>query len=300
MDVKALRYFTEPVRRQNFTRAAEALFVTQPTISKMVRQLEDELGMPLLIKEGKSFHLTDAGKVVYLRGQDVLAAHQRLNSALADLVSLSRGELVVGLPPMSGGAFFAPVVGTFRDRYPGVGLKMVEDGARAIESSVRSGQLEIGAAVLPVDDSVFDSLSLVRDPLCLVAPAGSPWHGRSSVALADIADQPIVFYPEDFSLATRISDAYRLLGKTVNIAGRSAHWDFIAAMVKARLGVALLPLVVAGRLEAGEFDVVPIADQRIEWHIGLIWKKNSYLSHAARAWISLTREVLLGDADTLR
>ena len=293
MDIKALRYFTELVRQQNFTRAAEALFVTQPTISKMVKQLEDEIGTPLLVREGKSFHLTDAGRVVYQRGQDVLAAQMRLNSQLAELAELSRGELVVGLPPMAGGAFFAPVVGAFRDRYPGVELKMVEDGARAIENSIRTGQLEIGAAVLPVDSNIFESLSLVRERLCLVAPANSPWHGKSSVTLLDIADRPLVFYPEDFSLSSRISDAFQLLGKNVNIAGRSAHWDFIAAMVAARLGIALLPEVIATQLEAGRFDVIPVDEERIIWHLGLIWKKESYLSHAARAWITLTRELLL-------
>lgn len=293
MDIKALRYFAELVRQQNFTRAAEALFVTQPTISKMVKQLEDELGTPLLIREGKSFQLTDAGRVVYLRGQDVLAAQLRLKNALADLASLARGELVVGLPPMAGGAFFAPVVGAFRDRYSGVELKMVEDGALAIESSIRSGNLEIGAAVLPVDDNTFNSLSLVRDRLCLVAPAGSPWQGWPRVTLPDLADHPIVFYPEDFSLTIRISDAFRMMGKSVNIAGRSAHWDFIVAMVAARLGIALLPQAIAGQLERDRFDVVPIDDERITWHLGLIWKKDSYLSHAARAWITLTRELLL-------
>jgi DNA-binding transcriptional LysR family regulator len=194
---------------------------------------------------------------------------------------------------MTGGAFFAPVVGAFRDRYPNVELKMVEDGARAIESSVRNGLLEIGAAVLPVDNTVFESLSLVRDRLCLIAPTGSPWHGMDSVTLLDIADRPLVFYPEDFSLSARITDAFRLLGKSVHIAGRSAHWDFIAAMVEARLGIALLPEVVASHLEPHRFDVVPVDEERIMWHIGLIWKKDSYLSHAARAWITLTREILL-------
>ncbi|WP_280954770.1 LysR family transcriptional regulator [Paludibacterium denitrificans] len=60
MDIRALRYFSEVVKRQSFTKAAEALFVTQPTISKMVKQLEDELGMPLILREGRHFRLTDA------------------------------------------------------------------------------------------------------------------------------------------------------------------------------------------------------------------------------------------------
>lgn len=292
MDIRALRYFTEVVRQQSFTKAAEHLFVTQPTISKMMKQLEDELGVPLFIREGRSFRLTDAGQVAYEHGQDVLAAMTRMKTELSDLVSLERGELVCGLPPMSGGAFLAPVVSAFRERYPHIELKLVEDGAVAIENSVRRGLLEVGAAVLPVDDAAFDHLSIARDHLCLVAPAGSRWHGRERVKLADVADWPIVFYPDDFTLSRRILDGFARLGKKIRIAGRSAHWDFIAAMVAARLGIALLPHTVANRLEAERYDVVRLDEERIVWHLGLIWKRDTYLSHAARAWIGVTQEIM--------
>lgn len=292
MDIRALRYFTEVVRQQSFTRAAEHLYVTQPTISKMMKQLEEELGMPLFIREGRSFRLTDAGRVAFERGQDVLSAMTRMRTELSDLVSLERGELVVGLPPMSGGAFFAPVVSAFRERYPNIELKVVEDGAIAIESSVRSGQLEIGAAVLPVDHQTFDQFGFARDHLCLVAPKGSHWHGATSVTLADVADWPIVFYPDDFTLTKRILSGFARLGKTIRIAGRSAHWDFIVAMVDARLGIALLPQAVASRLAGLPFDVIRLDEDQIIWNLGLIWKKDVYLSHAARAWIQVTQDVL--------
>lgn len=72
MDVRALRYFVEVVEQQSFTRAAEALHVTQPTISKMVRALEDELGGPLLIRDGRRLQLTDAGRVVLERGLSLI------------------------------------------------------------------------------------------------------------------------------------------------------------------------------------------------------------------------------------
>ncbi|TDR82705.1 LysR family transcriptional regulator [Paludibacterium purpuratum] len=292
MDIRALRYFTEVVRQQSFTRAAEKLFVTQPTISKMMKQLEDELGMPLFIREGRGFRLTDAGQVTFERGQDVLSAMTRMKTELSDLVSLERGELMVGLPPMSGGAFLAPVVSAFRERYPNIELKVVEDGAVAIENSVRSGQLEIGAAVLPVDSQVFEQFGFARDPLCVVAPAGSPWQGRESVRLADVADWPIVFFPEDFTLSRRIRDGFARLGQPMRIAGRSAHWDFIVAMVNAKLGIALLPQSVTDRLESWPFDVIRLDEEQIVWNLGLIWQKDVYLSHAARAWIQVTQEIL--------
>ncbi|AAQ58825.1 LysR family transcriptional regulator [Chromobacterium violaceum] len=294
MDIRALRYFVELVKCQSFTRAADALFVTQPTISKMVKQLEEELDMPLILREGRSFRLTDAGRVTYERGLDVLSAMNQLKHELADLASLSHGELVVGLPPMVGVAFFAPVVSRYRRRYPQIELKMVEDGALAIENRIKSGELEIGVAVLPVDSQLFEHYSVVRDPLCLVAPAGSRWRDKSLVQLADIADQPLVLYPDDFTLSRRVGDAFRELGKTPNIVGRSAHWDFIVELVAANLGVTLLPRSIVERLDRQLFDVVPLYDHKLYWHLALIWQRGGYLSHAARAWLALTRETLGG------
>ncbi|ATP27881.1 LysR family transcriptional regulator [Chromobacterium violaceum] len=294
MDIRALRYFVELVKCQSFTRAADALFVTQPTISKMVKQLEEELDMPLILREGRSFRLTDAGRVTYERGLDVLSAMNQLKHELADLASLSHGELVVGLPPMVGVAFFAPVVSRYRRRYPQIELKMVEDGALAIENRIKSGELEIGVAVLPVDSQLFEHYSVVRDPLCLVAPAGSRWRDKSLVQLADIADQPLVLYPDDFTLSRRVGDAFRELGRTPNIVGRSAHWDFIVELVAANLGVTLLPRSIVERLDRQLFDVVPLYDHKLYWHLALIWQRGGYLSHAARAWLALTRETLGG------
>lgn len=292
MDVKALKYFIEVVRRQSFTRAAESLFVTQPTISKMVKQLEEELDMPLLIREGKSFRLTDAGKVTFERGQDVLTAMNRLKNELSDLTALDTGELVVGVPPMIGAIFFGPVVRAFHERFPKVKLKLMEAGALAVEQQVRSGQLEIGVAVLPVEEEVFEHFGFVQDRLCLVAPAGSRWHGMRRVSLVDVADEPIVLYPEDFTLSLRVADAFRRIGKPLKVAERSGHWDFIVALVAARLGIALLPAQITQRIDRDLFDIVPINPDELVWHLGLIWKRDTYLSHASRAWIDITREVL--------
>ena len=89
MDLRALRYFIETVRHNSFTLAAEALHVTQSTVSKMVRQLEDEVGQPLLIRDGRQLRLTDVGRVVFERGQETLDGVRRLSREVADLTELA-------------------------------------------------------------------------------------------------------------------------------------------------------------------------------------------------------------------
>src|SRR5919199_6249133 len=151
MDVRALRYFVEVVKQQSFTRASETLHVTQPTISKMVKQLEDEIGAPLLVRGARGLQLTDAGRLVYARANEVLQRVDGLSAELDELRHLARGELRLGLPPMVGAAFFPPVLGEYRRRYPRVDLQLTEYGAKRMEAAVLDGDLDLGVAVLPVD-----------------------------------------------------------------------------------------------------------------------------------------------------
>ena len=94
MDIRALRYFVELVREQSFTRASEKLFVTQPTISKMIRNMEEELGQPLLSRVGRRFTLTDSGQVLFTRAQTILAEMQQLEGMLERILDIQHPERV--------------------------------------------------------------------------------------------------------------------------------------------------------------------------------------------------------------
>lgn len=291
MELRALRYFVEVVRQQSFTVAAEQMFVTQPTISKMVKALEDEVGSPLLLRDGRQMVLTDAGRIVFQRGQDVLAAHAQLQAELDDLDKLGRGELTIGIPPM-GGALFTPAIAAFRQRYPKIDLKLFEQGSRGIETALISGELELGGVLQPVDPETIDVLPMSRQLLWLVARRGSRWDGASQVSLADLASEPFVFYGESLALNDVVLNACRTAGFTPAIVGRSAHWDFMAALVQAGVGIALLPEPYCRRLDAAQLACCPVVEPEIPWEMAIGWRRNGYLSHAARAWLDVARETL--------
>jgi DNA-binding transcriptional LysR family regulator len=293
MELRALRYFVEVVRQQSFTLAAEQMFVTQPTISKMVKALEDEVGAPLLLRDGRQMVLTDEGRIVYQRGQDVLAAHAQLQAELDDLGTLGRGELTVGIPPM-GGSLFTPAIAAFRQRYPKIELKLFEQGSRAIEAALIAGELELGGVLQPVDLDTFDVLPMTRQLLWLVARRGSRWDDVQEVRLADLAAEPFVFYGESLALNDVVLSACRAAGFAPTIVGRSSHWDFMAALVHAGVGIALLPAPYCRRLDAAHFTCRPVVDPEILWDMAIGWRRNGYLSHAARAWLAVARETLPG------
>lgn len=295
MELRALRYFIEVVRRQSFTAAAAELFVTQPTVSKMIKGLEDELGTPLLLREergrGRRLHLTDAGRIVFEHGQHVLAAHARLRAELESVAELGRGELTVGIPPM-GGTMFMPVIAAFHQRYPRIELKLMESGSRVIEHALLAGELELGAVLLPVDPKQLDALQVCNYRLRVVAPIGAPWRGRASIALEALAGESFVLYGEGFALNDVVLDACRRAGFTPTVAGRSSQWEFIAAMVRTGVGIALLPEPYCARLSTEHFTITALRAPEIPWMMALAWRRDGYLSRAARAWLALARDVL--------
>ncbi|QDQ85691.1 LysR family transcriptional regulator [Paraburkholderia megapolitana] len=295
MELRALRYFVEVVRQQSFTVAAEQMFVTQPTISKMVKSLEDEIGSPLLLRDGRQMMLTDAGRIVFQRGQEVLAAHAQLQAELDDLDKLGRGQLTIGIPPM-GGSLFTPTIAAFRQRYPKVELKLFEQGARGIEAALIAGELELGGVLQPVDPQALDVLPMTRQLLWLVARRGSRWDGTQQVPLGDLATEPFVFYGESLALNDVVLNACRTAGFAPIIVGRSGHWDFMAALVQAGVGIALLPAPYCRRLDPVQFTCLPVVEPEIPWEMAIGWRRNGYLSHAARAWLDVARETLPSQA----
>jgi DNA-binding transcriptional LysR family regulator len=292
MDIRALRYFVAVVDRQSFSRAAEALYVTQPTVSKMIQQLEQSLELKLLERVGKRFTLTDAGNVVLQRGRALLAMHEEMGVELQDLQQLRRGDLRIGVTQQSH-APLAPLLAAYHKRYPQIELKLFEGGSQGIEADLRSGVLEMGTLLdYPSNAGVwqeFDSLPLLTSPMCLLAPKDSAWRGRRSVALNELSDCPFIFYGEGFALNEVIADACLRAGFTPRISGRSGQWDFVASLVRLGMGITLLPKVFCDTLEKGAFTVARLEQPALDWKLMLAWRRGAHLSFAARAWLELVR-----------
>jgi DNA-binding transcriptional LysR family regulator len=289
MDVRNLAAFVEVVRQGGFSRAGPALHLSQSAVSKAVKAIEEELGQPLLVRLGRRVTLTDAGRVVFDRAQAILSGLHTIAEEVAEVGAVRRGHLRLGIPPMVGAAFFPPVLGDFRTAYPGVALELLEVGARSVEALVLAGEIEAGATVLPTDRGVFEAVPLMRDVLRAVVHPRSPLARRRSVALRDLEQVPFVLYREDFALHGHILDACRRAGFSPKVAAESSQWDFMAAMVAADVGVALLPRTICRRLDPAAVKVLPLTDPELRWDLALVWKRARHLPPAARAFVEVVR-----------
>jgi len=293
IDIRALRYFVETVRLNSFTQAASSLFVTQSTVSKMVRQLEGEIGQPLLIRDGKSVRLTDVGKVVYDRGRETLGVVHRLTLEVADLSSLGRGQLTVGIPPMAN-LFISPAVSSFVRRYPNLQLTLSEHGGQIIEQQVADGAIEVGATVVPIDNRLeLETRQFAKYPIWAVGPRQATWARGRTVALQALRNEPLILLTDEFSLTHKLRQAFIEIRIQPRVVAQSGHWDFLVSMAAAGLGTTFLPEPLLARLAShDELAIARLTEPTIDWALAHIWSPGRYLSHAARAWLEVCTEVM--------
>jgi len=294
LDIRSLRYFVTTVQLNSFTQAAESLHVTQSTISKMVRQLESEVGEELLVRQGRKLILTSAGRIVFERGQEMLNAMRLLTTELHDTRALQRGSLAVGIPPMIN-ILFTPVLKAFRERYPDIELILREETGQVIERLVASGELEVGMTVSPVDPELdLHSTEVAQFPIWAVAKPNTFRPNKSTIRLVELASLPLVVFQEDFALTRALRQVFQQQGLTPVVVARSGQWDWLVSMASAGVGVALLPEPFIHRLRGVDVAAVRVVQPDIHWRLVHVWN-GRYLSHAARAWVELCETMLSGD-----
>lgn len=289
MRLKTLKLFVEVVRSGGFSQASRSVFATQSTISKAVRQLEDELGFELLDRAASPLKLTAAGDIAYRRALAMLAESDRLSAELDELRGLKRGELRLGLPLLGSETLFAPLFTRYRQRYPGVDIRLFEHGSKRLEENLLSGEIEFAGSLLPVQEAHFEWHEMWCEPLVALLPTGHPLARETQVCMRTLADTPFILFAEGFALNPILLDICRRRGFVPVEGARSGQVDFIVALVAAGLGVAFLPRMLARQHAHPGVQHVPLNEPDAEWRLALIWRRHSTLSPAAQAWLDLVK-----------
>jgi DNA-binding transcriptional LysR family regulator len=286
MEIRALKAFVEVVREGGFSRAAKRLHLTQSTVSKAVKQLEEELGVPLLERAGRQNHLTDAGKIVYQKALAILAQGDDLRLELREMQGLESGTLRLGLPAMGSSTVFARWFAVYRSRFPGVNIQLAEHGSKQLEKMVLAGELDLAASLLPVPGE-FDWQEVRREPIDVLLPAKHRLADRRHVPFKALSQEPFILYAPWFALNPIILNACKKGGYEPNVVAESSQVDFVIELVAAKMGIAFVPRMIAQQRTHPLVRRVAVGEPAIHWHLALIWRRGSYLSAAAKAWLAL-------------
>ncbi|WP_101842740.1 LysR family transcriptional regulator [Halobacillus sp. Marseille-P3879] len=292
MDIRHLEYFSEVAKQLSFTKAASTLHVSQPSLSKAVKQLEDELGVPLFYRS-KKVELTDAGKAVLVNAINVLDAFHNLTSELSDIIELKKGEIKIGIPPITGAAFFSKLISYYRDQHPQVKIRLSEVGSKMIKQGVEDGSLDIGLVCnVPVKNENLEVLELINDPLMLLVHNDNELAQQTKIDLTELDEESFILYREDFSLHDRIIEECNSKGFNPNVVCHSSHRDFMIEMVEAKMGIALLPGEIANDIQDRDIQAIPLVNSNLSLELAMVWKKNKYLPFSVREFIDMSKQYL--------
>ncbi|WP_080871961.1 LysR family transcriptional regulator [Oceanobacillus timonensis] len=285
MELKQLTYFKEVANQKSITKAAEQIHISQPALSKSIKSLEEELGTPLIIRTNKTIDLTDAGKTVLEYTQKINNLVDEMTLTVSDLTNLSAGELNIGLPPFIGSLFFPEVMKNFHRSYPNITLDITEYGGARVVKSVEEGEFELGVAVLPLDERVFNIYPIVKEKMKLIVHKDHPLASYTKVNVKDLRDEEFIFYHEDFALNQIVRNHFfTIAGFEPKILFKSMQWDLMSEMVAANFGVTILPESICNRLFTKDIKILDF-EPTIMWKLAVITKKGKYISNAGRKFI---------------
>lgn len=246
MDLRQLEYAVAVADHGGFTRAANVLHVSQPSLSQGVRALEAELGIELFHRTGRSVTPTASGEAIVAAARRVLVAVAGVRATAAAAIELLEGRLDVAALPTLAVDPLAELVGRFRAEHPGIGFRLLEpEDATTVETLVRSGRAEIGFTDISAHVEGLRRIPLYRQELVAVCPPGTA-ADLDALAPSDLAAMPLIATPEGTSTRRLLELVLSRTSQPADIAVELHQREAILPLVLAGAGAALLPAALAG------------------------------------------------------
>jgi LysR family cyn operon transcriptional activator len=285
--LRHIRYLTAVAEHQNFTRAAEALHVSQPTLSQQIKQLENSLHVQLLDRSGRTVRLTDAGETYLRYARRALRELDAGTRAIHDVQDLSRGSLRLAMTPTFTAYLIGPLVERFSTRYPGMTLSVQEMAQDRIEAALAEDTLDLGIAFAEARSSEIETQALFVETLGLVVGTNHPRAGaQTPMALRELEQEGLVLLSSDFATRRHIDLHFRDHGIAPRIAIEADSISAIVEIIRRGQLATVLPEAIA-REQPGlhPVDLSPAIPHRTA---ALLRRKGAYVSAASQAFTELS------------
>jgi LysR family cyn operon transcriptional activator len=289
MLLRHIRYFLAVAEHRNFTRAAEVLHVSQPTLSQQIRQLEDTLRVQLLDRSGRTIQLTDAGAAYVRYAQRALQDLEAGKRAIHDVQELSRGSLRIAMTPTFTAYLIGPLLEKYNRRYPNITLNILEMPQERMETLLNEDALEVGIAFNDTQSPDVEAQVLFVEALAMVVGKSHPRaKKRAALTLAEFESEALVLLNEAFATRQTIDRYCKQHGIAPRIAMEVNSISAAIEIVQRSALATLLPAAIArAHSELCLVRLEPALPQRTA---ALLLRKGAYRTAAARAFIALALE----------
>lgn len=284
MELRQLEYLVAVVEEASFSRAAQRVHVTQPGVSAQIRQLERELGQPLLDRSGRSVRPTEAGASVLPYARAALAAATGARHAVDELTGLLRGRLTVGTVGAISTTRFdlTAMVTAFHTDHPNVRITLTVASSTELIEQTRGGECDLALVGLGTHTPTgLDTLDVTDEPLIAAVGADHPLAGRATIALPTLVKHPLITLHQGTGIRTSIDDACAAAGLRPEVTCEVAEPPVAIQLARHGLGVAVVPVTVPTH----DTHPVPITRPQLRSRIALAWRTDGPINPAARAFL---------------
>ncbi|TAL02341.1 MAG: transcriptional regulator CynR [Rhodospirillaceae bacterium] len=286
--LRQLQYFLAVAELRHFTKAAELLNVTQPTLSHQIGDLEGQLGTPLFDRLGKAVRLTEAGALFLGFAEAALKQIESGRTAIAELHGLSRGLLRIGASQSFVRRLLPPLLGTFTKEYPGIAIEVYEMTAQRIEDGLYKGDLDVAIGYAPALSPETELEPLFEEHLLLVVGHGHSLAHRAEITLAELEGIPLVIFPREYTTRIVLEDLFKKAGIAPKIIAQSNSVPVMLGMVQAsNVGTIVLESALS---HEEDFKVIRLADPSPTRTSALMWSRHVFRSSAAKRFAEMVRQ----------
>ena len=292
MTDRRLQVFATVARLLSFTRAAETLHMTQPAVTFQIRRLEEHFSVRLFDRTHNRIALTEAGRVVKLYADRIMAQYNEMNRAVRASTGDVQGPLVVGASTTIGEYFIPRMVGAYQSRFPGVTVRLHIANTSGIIHMVESNDIDVGIVEGPVNNKNLVTQTIWDDELVAVCPVGHALAAHDEVAVTDLLEYPFISREEGSGTREVMEDyiaEQRVEGADLNIIMEFGSPESIKSAVSAGLGISILSVATMEKeLTLKLLQAVPL-NPPIRRPFSLVYQRQKFRLRAMEEFLSFAK-----------
>ena len=283
MELRQLEYFIAVCDEMHFTRAAEKIGISQPTLSQQVRALEDELNIPLFDRIGKRIAITEAGYILLEQSKQILRGLQNVKDSIHELQHVQRGTLNIGTLPSDLDYRISRLLVEYHQEFPNIHLSVFS--SVEIEEQVLTNEVDIGIGVLPFMDERLVQIPLCQEKYVLIVSEHHPLANREWIAVDELRHIETVMFPVGFIGREIVERFCRSRGFHLNTIMETTSVLSLINIIKANIGATIQSHQLIQSMNEPSLRCIPFKDEAPTRDLVIVYRKDRYLGKAAQAFI---------------
>ncbi|WPC41242.1 LysR family transcriptional regulator [Clostridium sp. JS66] len=303
MDFRQLQYVLTVAEEKNFSKAANKLFISQPSLSQYIQKIELELGTQLFDRSSSPLKLTFAGELYIETAKNILDLKDQLYQQINDIANRKKGRVIIGLSPVRSTYIMPKILPIFHDKFPDIEVVLIEDISSTLETLAVKGSTDIDLITTPMQNDMLDFETIFSEEILVVIPPNHPIQSKikyktstksthPTIELKELKNEPFILLKRDQKLHKMATSLCEQAGFSPRIILESESIEAAHALAKAGMGITFVPDTLISSHQTEPYPLYCSIDKlKPTRDVIVAYKKGRYLSVAAREFISILKTV---------